>query len=314
MVALAVLLATVVVEAAPAGLLVVVGATRGLVAGKPVEVRVVADPVFAGPVVGLGAADAGALAVVVGALAVVGALGAAVVDLAAASGFAVTGLLVAEEGLAAVEVVLAVTLVDVEVTVFFWTSVVLASPLTSFFSVTEGAGFLSAVPTVLVREDATFGDLAPTVDVLAAADGTGAVFFTAGAGVALAAVGGFAAGLLVVLAATVVFLAAAPVVGALAVLATEFATRSGVFDLDTFGSSLGVAFSAVLSSTASGLTSSVTCSLTMAATGSARVGSVGASFGTASGICSTTASFSTTHSSSFTGSSSATGTGEIGAS
>lgn len=222
MVTLTVLLATVVVEAGAAGLLVVVGATRGFVAGKPVEARVVADPVFAGPVVGLGVADTGALAVVVRALAAVGALGADVVDLAAASGFAVTGLLVAEEGLAAVEVLLAVTLVDVEVMVFFWTSVVLASPLTSFFSA-EGAGFLSAVPTVLVRVVATFGDLTPTVDVLAAAVGAGAVFFTAGAVVVLAAVGGFAAGLLDVLAATVVFLAAAPVVAALAVLATELA-------------------------------------------------------------------------------------------
>lgn len=223
MVALTVLLATVVVEAAPAGLLAVVGATRGFVAGKPVEVRVVADPVFAGPVVGLGVADTGALAAVaVGGLADVAVLGADAVVLAAASGFAVTGLVVAEEGLAAVEVLLAVAVV--EVIVFFCASVVFASPLTSFFSVVEGAGFLSAVPTVLVRVVATFGDLAPTVDVLAAADGAGAVFFTAGGAVdVLVAVVGFAAGLVDVLAAIGAFLAATPVVEVLAVFATVLA-------------------------------------------------------------------------------------------
>lgn len=106
---------------APAGLLAVVGATRGFVAGKPVEVRVVVtDPVLAGPVVGLGVADTGALAVV-GAFADAGAL-------AGAAGFevgglaAVTDLALADEGRAAVVVVavdLAVALADVDVTVLF---------------------------------------------------------------------------------------------------------------------------------------------------------------------------------------------------
>lgn len=49
MVALTVVLLAVV---APVGLLVVVGATRGFVVGKPVEVRAVVA-VLAGPVVGL---------------------------------------------------------------------------------------------------------------------------------------------------------------------------------------------------------------------------------------------------------------------
>lgn len=286
------MLATDVVEAAPAGLLVAVGAMRGFVVDKPVEVRVVADPVLAGPVVGLVVADTGALAAVVGALDDVAALGADTVDLAAACGFVVAGLLVAEVGLVAVGVALAVALVVVEVTVFFWTTVVFASPLTSFLSVTEGADFLSAVPMVLVRVVVTFGVLAPTVDVFVAVDETGVGFFVAGAVVVLVAVVGFAAVLVDVLAATGVFLPATPDVGALAVLATELTVGSGVLDLSTVGSSIGVTFSAVVSSIDAGLTSSLICSLTMAAAiGSTNAGSVGASFGTTSGICSTTASF-----------------------
>lgn len=201
MVALTVILLAVV---APVGLPAVVGATRGFVAGKPAEVRaVVADPVLAGPVVGLGAADTGALAIV-GALADAGALAGAA-GLVAGGLAAVNDLAPTEEGLAAVvvgvvEVVLAVALAAVDVTVLFWMGVGLASPLTSFFS-EVAAGFLSAVPTVLVRVVvATFGDLAaPIVDVLAAAVGpvVAGVFFAAGTVVVLAAAICFAAGLVV---------------------------------------------------------------------------------------------------------------------
>lgn len=321
MVALTVVLLAVV---APVGLLVVVGATRGFVVGKPVEVRAVVA-VLAGPVVGLGAADTGALAVA-GALADAVALAGAA-DLAAGGLAAVTDLAPADEGLAAVvvvvvEVVLAVALAAVDVTVLFWMGVGLASPLTSFLS-EVAAGFLSAVPTVLVRVvAATFGDLtAPMVDVLAAAVGpvVAGVFFAAGTVVVLAAAIGFAAGLVVDgLAAAGAFFVAPTVAGALTVFPTELTTGSGVLGLGAVTSSLVLIVSWAGASSSIGLTSSmIDSSLTMVGTGSAVAGtSIDATVGVISGICSTATSFLTTHSSSSTGLSccAAIGTGEMGAS
>lgn len=301
---------------APVGLLVVVGATRGFVVGKPVEVRAVVA-VLAGPVVGLGAADTGALAVA-GALADAGALAGAA-DLAAGGLAAVTDLAPADEGLVAVvvvvvEVVLAVALAAVDVTVLFWMGVGLASPLTSFLS-EVAAGFLSAVPTVLVRVvAATFGDLtAPMVDVLAAAVGPVV------AGVFFAAAIGFAAGLVVDgLAAAGAFFVAPTVAGALTVFPTELTTGSGVLGLGAVTSSLVLIVSWAGASSSIGLTSSmIDSSLTMVGTGSAVAGtSIDATVGVISGICSTATSFLTTHSSSSTGLSccAAIGTGEMGAS
>lgn len=271
----------------------------------------VADPVLAGPVVGLGVADTGALVVVDGALADAGALAGAAGRVAAAAGLAaVTDLALADVGRAAVVVVVfAVTLADVDVTVRFWMTMDLASPLTSFFSA-EAVGFLSAVPTVLVRVvAATFGDLvaAPTVEVLAAAVGpvVAGAFFAVGTVVVLAVVVDFAAGLVVAgLVAPGAFFAAPTVAGALAVLETELKAGSGVLGFCTITSSLVVVvvFSAAVSSI-TGLTSSlIGSSLTMVGAGSAAAGSfIGAMIGVSSGTLPTGASFSTTHNSSSTG-------------
>lgn len=291
-------------EVAPTVLLVAVRAVRGFVAGKPVEVRVVADPVLAGPDVGLGAAVAGVLA---GAGALAGAGG-----LAEARGFAVADFAVAvAEVLAVMDEALLVAVEVVEVIGFFWVSVVFASPLTVvFFSASEGT-FLSVV-ALLATALGTLGDLLPIVDSLAVADGAVVVggFFVAVTVVVLAAVAGFTAGLVNGLAAVVAFFAAAPAKGALAVFVTALATAcSGVgVDLGTVGSSLVAVFCATASST-TGLTSSNTGSLTMVGTESAETGS----FATVSGTCSNGVSFSKTHKSS-TATFCATGSAEIGAS
>lgn len=144
--------------------------------------------------------------------------------------------------------------------------------MTSFLS-EVAAGFLSTVPTVLVRVTAaTFGDLAaPTVDVLAAAVGPveAGVFFAVGTVAVLTAVVGFAAGLVVDgLAAAGAFFAAPTV--ALAVFATWLTTCSGVLGLETVTSSLVVVVFCAAVSSNTGLTSSmIGSSLIIVATGSA---------------------------------------------